>query len=1200
MALTKEQFNELRQRGLTVDQIVSFEQGGRPQSSQQSSQPGFFKSLVSDPVKTLLVKPAVRTGQALGYGVGKLMGIPTENLQRALNKDVETPVGTIEAQKAMGDGGFKQIVGDAAKTASYLYTGPGAVGAVQTGLKGQVLRGAYEGAKTGAIGGGAYSFGDAIQDAENQSADVAIKTLFGTALGGATGGVLGAATPLVVKGANVVSKYRNVGELNNELTQLNNITLKPTPTQQKKWSRQGVDPIKTYTEVFGNETPLVDKTNRFTRESIENMVERVDDVYRPASEGFNTILRNSPEVNSLSNVERQALAEIEDESLTAVQRLQAKAKIQNEIAALRQEAMQGGRLLGDDNIPVALSDNYKDRYWANTKYFGDETTTVSNSANRAIGHALAKNIEEVVTDVGVKAYNKQLQQYIVLKEFLEKKAGSLAGEGGKMTRLISRTVGSIAGAQGGPIGSIAGSLTGDALAQMWINPANSPARWLIMKQLKKLPQAERQSLEQQANEIIAKMYAKRMETLALPPPSGTSSINSGRPIIVSPNTPGVEYTGPDTAIGGYRSRSADATSNPMTTEQMKTSIDPTVPPTKKGGKNLQGGFISTGYKETGDLTTKILKDLEGKTTVSKQYILDATNRGDLKQAERDLIRELVEREGATVNVPEFAEKVKAELLPLEAHTSGSSIKPNRTSADYRLSPRYESISLPAELRGKIKDYRERIYNSPIQTSAAKTHFGSAANDVTGKGYFGHTRIEDMADNKTRRVIEVQSDLYQKGNLEKEVSLPNRIKRPQIEKEIADLEERIASDGGKFSRESDIKSLSEWKKTLAELNAGRGAEVAKLQQYNNPTAHFRMVREELKKAAQDGKTKLQFPTGETAMKIEGLGDHTTWSFIDDMKYTQKLTTDKLKVGQEVQQGTRGFGQMADREYPGQKWIITDVLGDGKFKAVPKSEYDFIVKADRSPRLTPESRQNLINQDLNSSRQNETFDISGKVDTNNPIYRFYEKDLQKYLNKFEGKRIVDDRGVSWIEVPIKKEMGTQAVEAFGKIAKNPLLVGAGIAAGVAGASKAMRTSSNTTYERDKTVKSETKSAPKESKYPELSKAVAYRESRGSKDPYTATNKNKDGTSDYGKYQVNEQTLKTYGKKFLGKDVTTAEFLKSPELQEQFFEKAVEHLKSKGVKSERAFLAFWHKGWGDISTARLNRLLADPGVAKYINTK
>ncbi len=57
------------------------------------------------------------------------------------------------------------------------------------------------------------------------------------------------------------------------------------------------------------------------------------------------------------------------------------------------------------------------------------------------------------------------------------------------------------------------------------------------------------------------------------------------------------------------------------------------------------------------------------------------------------------------------------------------------------------------------------------------------------------------------------------------------------------------------------------------------------------------------------------------------------------------------------------------------------------------------------------------------------ISGKVDTNNPIYRFYEKDVAKYLNKFGGKRVVDDKGVSWIEIPITKEQGNLPVEAFG---------------------------------------------------------------------------------------------------------------------------------------------------------------------------
>ena len=80
--------------------------------------------------------------------------------------------------------------------------------------------------------------------------------------------------------------------------------------------------------------PQVDKQNRFVRESVEDFIGRVDEVYRPGAEGFNTILRNSPEVNSLSKMEREALSIIDSENLTPVQRQQAKAKIQAEIQAL--------------------------------------------------------------------------------------------------------------------------------------------------------------------------------------------------------------------------------------------------------------------------------------------------------------------------------------------------------------------------------------------------------------------------------------------------------------------------------------------------------------------------------------------------------------------------------------------------------------------------------------------------------------------------------------------------------------------------------------------------------------------------------------------------------------------------------------------------------------------------------------------------
>ena len=268
----------------------------------------------------------------------------------------------------------------------------------------------------------------------------------------------------------------------------------------------------------------------------------------------------------------------------------------------------------------------------------------------------------------------------------------------------------------------------------------------------------------------------------------------------------------------------------------------------------------------------------------------------------------------------------------------------------------------------------------------------------------------MSDVRTRRVIEVQSDLYQKGGIEK---------AKQSAKQLSDKE---------FE-----KTMIEAKKAGKSIDEYLDEKIKPLTQYNDPTAHFRMVREEIKKAAQDGKTKLQFPTGETAMKIEGLGDTQMWNRMENGRYTgrgyedSKLTIDTLKVGQEIAKSTEP------------SWIITDVLGDGKFKAVPKSVYDRALPSafDQTP---------MVQDSLK-----ETFDISGKVDTNNPIYKFYEKDVQKYLNKFGGKRVVDDKGVSWIEIPITKEQGKAPVEAFGKIKVGVLGTGAIISgAGVLGAS------------------------------------------------------------------------------------------------------------------------------------------------------
>lgn len=71
---------------------------------------------------------------------------------------------------------------------------------------------------------------------------------------------------------------------------------------------------------------------------------------------------------------------------------------------------------------------------------------------------------------------------------------------------------------------------------------------------------------------------------------------------------------------------------------------------------------------------------------------------------------------------------------------------------------------------------------------------------------------------------------------------------------------------------------------------RAEEINTLRQYNDPTAHFRMIREEISQASKDGIQVLQFPTGETAMKIEGLGAQNPWKLGNETT----LTVDTISV------------------------------------------------------------------------------------------------------------------------------------------------------------------------------------------------------------------------------------------------------------------------------------------------------------------
>ena len=172
-----------------------------------------------------------------------------------------------------------------------------------------------------------------------------------------------------------------------------------------------------------------------------------------------------------------------------------------------------------------------------------------------------------------------------------------------------------------------------------------------------------------------------------------------------------------------------------------------------------------------------------------------------------------------------------------------------------------------------------------------------------------------------------------------------------------------------------------------------------------------------------------------MKVEGLGETSNWISKEIKTFNAKLTDDLLKVGNNI----RNRDGNTD-------WIITDILREGKFKAVPKGYKEII--SDKSQKMSSASKyktvgdmpENVYQKWLKNQLEAriETFDISGKVDTSNPIYRFYEKEVQKYLKRIrpEMKRITDPQGVSWYELTIKPEEAKLPIEAFGAV---PFLMG-----------------------------------------------------------------------------------------------------------------------------------------------------------------
>lgn len=175
---------------------------------------GFFKSLAKDVAGTLVVNPVSRVTE-LATRTFAPNSLAAQGYREG--GDMNVLGVTVPEQKAFGQGGLKQIVGDAAKSASYLYGG-GAVGQVgRATLAGRIGQGFLQGAKGGVVSGALYGGGSEIQKDDATVGSVLKETALGGAIGGVTGGVLGGALPVVpalVKGAKPEKIMQRVARVN--------------------------------------------------------------------------------------------------------------------------------------------------------------------------------------------------------------------------------------------------------------------------------------------------------------------------------------------------------------------------------------------------------------------------------------------------------------------------------------------------------------------------------------------------------------------------------------------------------------------------------------------------------------------------------------------------------------------------------------------------------------------------------------------------------------------------------------------------------------------------------------------------------------------------------------------------------------------------------------------------------------------------
>lgn len=433
-------------------------------------QDGFFKSLIKDPVKELIVRPGVRIAQAgiatLGGARGQAFAEQDQTVSLPVLGDFNIP-----AQKA-GISGVKQIGGDALKSASYLYTPKFASTAI-TGAKtlGQTtFQAGLQTAKVGALTGAAYNAGDSLQ--KNQGLG---ETLKNTAIGGVAGGAIGFATGATISAASNLPQKMKA----NTIARYDELF-----ASTKSGSRlldKSIGKGKSPSQFLVDHNLIVDIEKGKIKAT--PTIQKIQSNVQPFDEVLDNILKVKDETIGTKGVSLNELGEVVKRKLASNPQNRASGY-------LNQQLKQVDDIIGDlivqygDDVNYQTLNQIKQAQWQQASVFDATRPNFAKDIHYNFGTVAKDKIQVAFKDqADIQGLNNYIGSHFDAIKNLQLLDGK-AIKGGRLGTYFGRVIGAAAGASHGPIGSIAGAQIGDTVANVMQNTyISNPIKKIFLARL---------------------------------------------------------------------------------------------------------------------------------------------------------------------------------------------------------------------------------------------------------------------------------------------------------------------------------------------------------------------------------------------------------------------------------------------------------------------------------------------------------------------------------------------------------------------------------------------------------------------------------------------------------------------------------------------------------------------------------------------